>query len=238
MQVRAAQAAPSDYIEDEAGVIGPETRAAASAILRELEQKTLAQVVVLTVKTTGGIPIEQYALERAEAWRLGRRGKDDGMLLVVAVLDRKYRFETGYGLEQILPDSLLGTIGRKTLVPAFRQGDYSGGVLAAVKDIAGIVAQAHGVRLSGIPEPTRPKKSGGLSPLGQFLAFLAIFLLLLMVQRSRLRGGLADTLIIGSMLGGLGRGGPGGFGSFGGGFGSFGGGGGGSFGGGGASGGW
>ncbi|HPI93974.1 MAG TPA: TPM domain-containing protein [Deltaproteobacteria bacterium] len=229
---------PRTYVEDQAGVMEAGTKAKLSGILQELEQKTGAQFVILTVPTTEGVPIEQYSLERAEKWGLGRKGKDDGLLMVIAVQDRKYRFETGYGLEQILPDSLLGSIGRRSLVPRFKQGDYAGGIMAATTVIARTIADSKGVKLSGLPEVKSPGRSKGI-PFGPFIIFLLAFFILSSLSRSRHAGGLAQAILIGSLLGGRGGRGSGGFGSFGGGgFGSFGGGGGGGFGGGGASGGW
>ncbi|HPC46814.1 MAG TPA: TPM domain-containing protein, partial [Deltaproteobacteria bacterium] len=227
---------PSDYVVDTAGVIDKGARSRLNSLLMELEQKTGAQFVVLTVPSTGGVPIEEYAIARAQGWGLGRKGKDDGLLLVIAVNDRKYRFETGYGLESTLPDSFLGSVGRGAMVPAFRKGDYTGGIETAVVIVCRQIAKARRVELSGIPK-TEARKTRS-SPLGPFLAFLAIAFLLSLAAGRHRRGGLVEAVILGSLLSGRHHGGPGGFGSFGGGFGSFGGGGGGSFGGGGASGGW
>lgn len=229
---------PGAYVEDQAGILSAETRTTLAGMLQELEQKTGAQFIILTVPSTGGLPIEQFSLERAERWGLGQKGKDNGLLLVIAVQDRKYRFETGYGLEQILPDSFLGSVGRRYLVPRFRQGDYSRGVSDAAAVVARTIAEAQGVTLSGLPEVKEPRQSRGI-PFGPFLFFLIAFFILASLSRSRRSRGLAEGMLIGSMLGGRGYRGSGGFGSFGGGgFGSFGGGGGGGFGGGGASGGW
>jgi uncharacterized protein len=229
---------PASHVEDRAGIIEAGAKTTLAGLLQELEQKTGAQFVILTVPSTEGVPIEQYSLERAERWGLGRRGKDDGLLMVVAVQDRKYRFETGYGLEQVLPDSLLGSIGRGYLVPAFRRGDYSRGVVDTASVIARTIADARGVKLGGLPEVKPSRRRQGF-PFVAFAVFLLAFFALSSLSRSRRSGGLAQAILLGSMLGGRGHRSSGGFGSFGGGgFGSFGGGGGGGFGGGGASGGW
>lgn len=234
----AADQQPGSYVEDRAGVMGGEARSALAGLLQELEQKTGAQFVILTVPSTEGVPIEQFSLERAEQWGLGRKGKDNGLLLVIAVQDRKYRFETGYGLEQVLPDSLLGSIGRRYMVPRFRMGDYAGGITDAATLIARTIADAEGVKLEGLPETKRSGQSKD-APLGPLLVFLIAAFILVSLSRYRRTRGLAEGALIGSVLGGRGSRGSGGFGSFGGGgFGSFGGGGGGGFGGGGASGGW
>lgn len=94
----AGEPAPRDYVTDEAGIIGEDARRGISARLAELEGKTGAQMLVLTVLSAQGVPIEEFALRKAEAWKLGQKGKDNGLLLVVAVRDRKYRLEVGYGL--------------------------------------------------------------------------------------------------------------------------------------------
>lgn len=235
---------PQTHVADLANLIDPQTEAALDAILTELERKTTAQVVVLTVKTTGDTPIEQYALAVAERWQLGQKGKDNGLLVVVASADRKYRFETGYGLESIVPDSYCGSVGREYFVPAFRRGRYGEGIYQGTQVIAQQIAKAHNVQLSAGPalpagrQGSRP--AGALVPCctGTFPLLLFTYVLL-SVLRGRRRGlmfwGL--PILLGSM-GGRHRGSSFGGGFGGGGFGSFGGGGGGSFGGGGASGSW
>lgn len=231
---------PQTHVADRADLIDPQTEAALDAILAELERKTTAQVVVLTVKTTGGTPIEQYALAVAERWQLGQKGKDNGLLIVVASTDRKYRFETGYGLEGIVPDSYCGSVGRKYFVPAFRGGRYGEGIYRGTAVIANQIAKAHNVQLSAaraVPAGRRARgPAGTLVPCctGTFPLLLFVYVFLT-VLRGRRRGLMFWGLPI--LLGSMGgrRGGS----SFGGGgFGSFGGGGGGSFGGGGASGSW
>ncbi|MCE5275494.1 MAG: TPM domain-containing protein [Deltaproteobacteria bacterium] len=229
---------PASYVVDGAGIIDAAARQTLSGVLQELEQKTGAQMIVLTVGSTDGIPIEQFALDRAEKWKLGQKGKDNGLLLVIAAKDRKYRIEVGYGLEQTLPDSLAGSIARMYLVPAFKAGNYTRGIVDTTSVIALTIAKAQGVQLSGVPEVKAPQRRSRGFPAGALLALFFIATLFSSLSRSR-SGGLIQAILLGSLLGGSGRGSSGGFGSFGGGgFGSFGGGGGGGFGGGGSSGGW
>lgn len=230
-------AMPRDYVVDLAGVLPQEVQARLNAYLRELEQKTTAQVLVLTVQSLDGQAIEEFAFNTKEKWRLGQKGKDNGVLIVVAVKDRKYRLEIGYGLESILPDSRVGTIGREYLVPYFRKGDFGAGVYAAALVVANTIASQEGVEITGMPALQQPRSGGGRRPFGIVqTAFFAIFLvvaLILCITHPRQ----CLLLFMLSQMGG-GRGGwSGGGGGFGGG-GSFGGGGGGSGGGGGASGGW
>lgn len=224
---------PRDYVTDLAGVVPRDVQERLNGYSQELERKTGAQVLVLTVRTLDNQSIEEFALSVKEQWRLGQKGKDNGALLVVAVEDRQYRFEIGYGLEEILPDSAVGRIGRERLVPAFRQGDYGGGIAAATLALVGAVASHEGVRIEGLPAVQRPQVR--TKPLGMLqkifyglIALVAIILFITHPQQCLL-------LVLASSMGGRGgwSGGGGGFGG-----GSFGGGGGGSGGGGGASGRW
>lgn len=228
--------APRQYVTDLAGIIDDGVETKLDGYLKELEQKTTAQFLVLTVNSLDGEDIEGFSLQVAETWKLGQKGKDNGALLVVAFKDRKYRFDIGYGLEGILPDSLVGSIGRQYIVPYFRKGEYSNGVASAVLAVANIIARDSGVEITGMPRlgydygQGRRTAPGGTGPLGALVTILFFAgLAYLFVRHPRL----LLLMLLFSGMGGR-RGGWGG----GGGFGGFGGGGGGGFGGGGASGGW
>lgn len=231
-----ARGMPASYVVDEAGIIEDTVEHRLAGHLQELEQKTGAQMIVLTIPSTDGIPIEEYALDKAETWSLGQKGKDNGLLMVVAFNDRRYRVEVGYGLESIIPDSLAGTIARRHLVPGFKAGDYTGGIYSTAVVIMDTIAKASGVGLSGMPDVQSARTPAKKSPLGGLLSFLFFIFVISSLMSGRSRG-LFGALLLGSLLGGARR--SGGFGSFGGGgFGGFGGGMGGGFGGGGVSGGW
>ena len=96
--------------------------------LAQFEASKGSQVALLIVPTTQPETIEQYAIRVVDAWKLGRKGIDDGVLLLVAKNDRALRIEVGYGLEGILPDALAKRIIEETIVPAFRQGNFFGGL--------------------------------------------------------------------------------------------------------------
>jgi uncharacterized protein len=237
-------AVPSSYVVDLAGIIDVPTAQRLNEYLKELEQKTTAQFIVLTVGSLGGVPIEEFSLGVAEKWKLGQKGKDNGLLLVIAMAEGRYRFEVGYGLEAILPDAKVGSIGREKIVPNFRQGNYSYGVFTAVTAAADEIAEAYGAALSGsikTHERRVPPRNGGLKDVIEDMAalfvlfFLGVFIYLGLKKppgTTAGRGGGWSTW--GGYSGGFGGGG-----AFGGGSGgAFGGGGGGAFGGGGASGGW
>ena len=113
--------------------------AALEARLREFEERKGSQIAILLVPTTEPETIEQYAIRVAEAWQLGRRGVDDGVLLLVAKEDRAVRIEVGYGLEGALPDVLANRITDQVIVPRFQQGDYFGGLSQAVERIVAVL---------------------------------------------------------------------------------------------------
>ncbi|MBI1824750.1 MAG: TPM domain-containing protein [Planctomycetes bacterium] len=242
---------PGTFVVDRANVIDAGTRAKLESWLRELEQKTGAQVKVLTVQSTEDEPIFNFSMRHAELWKLGKKGKDNGALLVVAIQDRKYRLQVGYGLEPTLTDSWTGSLQREMLVPAFRQGDYTGGLYKTVVTIANKVAEDANVTLTGMPKMHLQQQgpAGGIG--AGFLVLLIVLMVLLSISRRRGYyggwggGGFWSGMFWGSVLrdmsrgsrGGWGSGSSSGWGGSGGGFGgSFGGGGG--FGGGGSGGGW
>ncbi|MGA7577623.1 MAG: TPM domain-containing protein, partial [Desulfobaccales bacterium] len=140
---------PDQYVVDMAGVLDASSRARLNTMLRGLEARTTAQVVVLTLNSLEGEPIEEFSHQTAVKWGIGQKGKDNGVLLTVAVKDHKYRIEVGYGLEGDLPDSLVGSIGREYLVPNFRRGNYAGGIMAAVTEIANTISGPKGAGQTG-----------------------------------------------------------------------------------------
>ncbi|HZR80738.1 MAG TPA: TPM domain-containing protein [Candidatus Binatia bacterium] len=234
---------PLGYVSDFAQVIDPPARARLDALIRELKQKTGSEIAVVTVKTTAPDDAFDYAMAIAESWKPGDPGKDNGVVFLVAVDDRKMHILTGYGVEGALPDGKVGEIRDRVVVPAFRSGDFSGGIERATAALADAIAREYGVTLSGAP-PARaaaPRRGGGWS-----IGFFLLILFVILVLRALGSGGGASgfgrgrrrwPLIIGPVPGsGWGGGGFGGFsGGGGGGFGGFGGG---RFGGGGAGGSW
>ncbi len=240
---------PSQYVVDLAGVIDANSQARLNTMLRDLEARTTTQVVVLTLNSLEGEPIEDFSHQTAVKWGIGQKGKDNGVLLTVAVQDHKYRIEVGYGLEGDLPDSLVGSIGRQYLVPSFRQGDFAGGITAAVTEITNTISGGKGVgktggAAGGYHWETMPRKGMGHFNLALILFIFFIIALLSFILFSEPRGARANRKsgsggfwffwLILQFFSGFGGGGGWSGGDGGGGFS----GGGGDFGGGGASGGW
>jgi uncharacterized protein len=137
-------------VVDDANILSAEARARIAAMSKAHEDTTTNQVVVLTVPTIGSTSIEEYAVKVFETWKLGQKGKDNGVLVVVAPQDRKMRIEVGYGLEGTLPDGAAGGIIRTWMTPAFKAGNFDKGVEDGV---AAIISHLEG---HGEPADRRP----------------------------------------------------------------------------------
>ena len=216
-------------VNDFANVVDPTSEGAMDELIRSLEQATGDVVVVATIET-----FEPYADLREYAVKLfenggrgiGQRGKDNGLLLVIAVNDRECRVEVGYDLEEFITDGFAGETCRQFMAPEFRRGNYGAGLLAGVSRIIGRIAERRGVTLQGI-RPPPPSEAPDAGSGGTVL--LAIFVMFMVINAlaGRLRGGRRRRRWGGGPLSGWHSGvGPfgGGFGGFGGGGGGFGGG--------------
>ena len=146
-------------VTDNAQIISPEARKSITERLKAHEERTTNQIAVLTVQTLGGQSIEEYAVAVFKEWKLGQKGKDNGILLIVAPKDRRMRIEVGYGLEGTMPDSAAGSIIRNVLTPSFKAGDYAGGIDAGVQAIISVLEGGE------VPEGESGtgKKSSGLN---------------------------------------------------------------------------
>lgn len=250
-------ARPEGPIADYANVISPQDEAALDARLRAYNQSTGRAIIVATVPSLDGEEIEPYAQRLAESWGIGGAESENGVLLLVAPGERKLRIHTARGVQERMTDIMSGRIIRDTIVPRFRDGDMSGGILAGVDAIIAQLdmdpAQARAIEEAQAAAEAARAKDGGF-PIGAlfWLVFVFLFFILPMLSRGGRRrrrsrspwGNAARDIILweaGSAIargilnnggggGGWGGGGGGGFGGFGGG--------GGGFNGGGASGGW
>jgi uncharacterized protein len=234
---------PTSYVQDFAGVIDAGSKQQMEQLSSELYRQADAKIIIVTIHSLDGVSIEQFATDLEEKWKVGSKGTDRGLLMILAVNDRKRRIEVGYGLEGILPDAKVGDIGR-SMVPYLQQDQYGAGLLEAEQQIAGVIAADAHVTLTGIdqPVPQPAPRRGGTNWIG--IIFFFIVLLFIFGGGRRGGGGFLPWFILGNMMGGRrdggwggggggfgGGGGAGGGGDFGGGFG-------GGSGGGGASGGW
>jgi len=254
LAVTTAQAQPTppeltQPINDFAHVIDGASAREMESLIRSLQQTTGDVVVVATIDTFAPYgTIEEYAVKMFEnhGRGIGERGRDNGLLILVAVKDRRVRFEVGYELEQFITDGFSGQTSREDMAPAFRRGAYGEGLLAGTQRVIGRIAQGRNVTLQGV----RPQQRRGAPQAGSggnwIVALIVLFMIINVIAgrmrgRRRFRGGWGGGggwssgigPFGGGFGGGLGRGG-----GFGGGFGGFGGFGGGRSGGGGGGGSW
>jgi uncharacterized protein len=237
---RADQGLPqlTEPVNDFAGVIDEPHKAEMDRMIRALQARTTDVVVVAAIKTFAPYPdIREYAVEMFEngGRGIGEKGKDNGLLVLLAVDDRRVWIEVGYDLEGIITDGFAGETSRQVMAPRFRQGEYGAGLEEGVRRLIGRIAQARNVTLDGVPEPAASAGRGiSLSPATIFtLIVLAIVMLRVLgaINRfNRPRGwGRRRTWSgwhsgVGPFGGGFGGGWGSGGGGFGGGFGGFGGG--------------
>lgn len=136
-------------MNDFAGCIPVEYERKITSVILEVKEKTGAEIVVVTIPTTGEEDIAMYSVNLYTKWGIGRKDKDDGVLITVALDDRKTRITTGYGLEGILPDAKAGDIWRNVMRPLFKEGNYGGGILNGVIVVAEIILEEHRQFFSG-----------------------------------------------------------------------------------------
>lgn len=214
-------------VTDTAGVLSRQVVEGLGQALHNVKKQTGNEISVLIVKSLDDESISSYSLKVADKWKLGSKEKDNGVLFLVAIDNRKMRIEVGQGLEGDLPDVVAGRIIR-SVRPYFKKGDYKSGIIYGVSQIV----QKTGGKLTGAPRSNRQRRSSGS---GSIITIIIFIIFALLGGRGRRGGGgMMTGMMIGSMMGGRRSsfGGSSGF-SGGGGFG-----GGGGFSGGGASGGW
>ncbi|MCI0405878.1 MAG: TPM domain-containing protein, partial [candidate division Zixibacteria bacterium] len=131
--------APAGAVNDFAGFLNSSERAKLEQNLRSFFDRTGCAIVVATFESLEGVPIEDFAVGLFEKWKIGQKGLDNGLLILIAKEERKIRFEVGYGLEPVLPDGRAGEIIRIQMTPRFREGDYAGGISAGVAEAGRIL---------------------------------------------------------------------------------------------------
>src|SRR5271156_1592816 len=157
-------------VVDEAGILSPQTKDQISALSADHELSTGQQIVVVTVKSLQGYPIEQFGYQLGRNWGIGQKGRDNGAILLVAPTERKVRIEVGYGLEGTLTDAQSRIIIERSILPAFRRGDFNGGVLNG--------AQAMLQVLGGNPVSAEPMPHLGENHTPEFGSVLPLWCLL------------------------------------------------------------
>ena len=155
-------------VVDRADVLSAQTEAAITTLLKAHEDSTSNQIAVLTIRSLDGAVLEEYSLAVATTWGLGTAANDNGVLLLIAVDDRKMRIEVGDGLEGDLPDAVAGRIIRNEIAPRFREGDFDAGVLAGVQAIIGAIEGSY------VASPAGDDFSGEMPPFWFGLLFLIV----------------------------------------------------------------
>jgi uncharacterized protein len=216
---------PRGLVNDFAGVIPPAYEKKIRSVTAELLEKTAVPVVVVTMPDIGGAEYNAYANRLYRAWGIGKKGEDRGVLVFITVKERKMRIETGYGVEGVLPDGLVGEIRDRYMVPFLKQDKYGEGILKGTLALSRVLAEDSGVQLTGEMPLEKPgERRSGIA----WLPVVLILFFFMVFSRGRRGGWLFFPLFSGGRWGsgtrygseGLG----GSFGGFGGGFGGFGGG--------------
>ena len=186
---------PSGLVNDFAGVLSPSYRDKLSRLVGELLQKTGTAVAVVTMADLGGAEYNDYANRLYSEWGIGKKGEDKGVLIFVAVKERKMRIETGYGVEGIIPDGLAGEIRDRYMIPYLRKNNFDEGLLNGTLAVAQIIAKDAGVTLTGESAPRAPQGKNRIPFSLPIMIF--IFLFFFVLSRRRRGSGLSPGDVCG-----------------------------------------
>ncbi len=176
------------YVNDYARMISPPAKSKIEETLRAFEQSDSTQIVILTIPSLEGENIEEFGIKVGETWKIGQKGKDNGILFIVSKQERKTRIEVGYGLEGKLTDLTAGRIVDRIINPRFKQGDFDGGFIAGVSSLI----DATRGEFRAERRPARPGQRS-ISPFLSIFLFFAIFTLI-MGSVSRVLGGVIGAI--------------------------------------------
>lgn len=185
-------------VTDSADVLSAAQEAALEEKLAAFEARKGAQIAVLAVASTAPEEIEQYSIRVVDAWKLGRKGVDDGALLIVAVDDKRLRIEVGRGLEGVLTDLTSNRIIQETITPLFRGGDYAGGINAGVDRMISVVDG------EPLPEPEQQWQGGKEGGLENILGLIFVLAIVLSAILRKILGRILGAVTTGGVLGALG----------------------------------
>lgn len=213
-----AKPATNIYVQDFAGILTPETEARLLEIGYELDQKTTAQLAVVTVNSLENMTVEDFAIGLFREWGIGTKEKNNGVLLLIAPTEGQSRIEVGYGLEGALPDGKTGRIQGEYMLPKFQAGDFDGGTTDGYLTLAGVIAEEYQVQLGGgISAPPLEEEVPANTLPPWLIIVIAVGVLFLVYLDFHFLGGMITWAILSSLRRGGGGGGRGGGGGFGGG---------------------
>jgi uncharacterized protein len=181
------------WVHDEANVLARSTVSQLEQILKAERDSTSNQIAVLIIPSLDGEDIDGFGIRVAEAWKIGDKEKDNGVIFIISIEDRKMRIETGYGLEGVLTDAVSSRINRNEVAPNFRQGNYDNGVVAGT---LAIIQAIKGTYKGDGPQ----RRRGGKSP----WTIVIIIILIIIMSRRKGGGGVGGYWAAGSLLGGAG----------------------------------
>jgi len=183
------------YVNDYAGIISKGSESRITEYLTALENTTGIQMVVLTVPSLQGEDIASFSIKTAEKWEIGQKNKDNGALLVVAYAERAVRIEVGYGLEESLTDAKCGLIIRNVIIPEFREGRYSEGILKGIQNMGGIASNDVELVSPDVLNGT----DGAEDPLAGII-FMIVWLFFVMIIITS-KGGIFKWIFLSKLLG-------------------------------------
>jgi len=189
---------PSGFVNDFAKVLKEQDALAIENLAASVKEKTGAELALVTVMSFSPYAsIEEFSAALMKDWGIGERGKDNGVLFVLAMAERECKIEVGYGLEGAIPDSAAGRILDTAVIPSFRDGDFSGGLLKGYRTIAAYVAKEKGIDIENFDLPQIKETAGLQHSYGKFVffiffvfAFIAIIVSQVIARRNRMRYGL------------------------------------------------
>jgi len=213
--------APRGAVNDFAGVLSAGAQARMEGLAAEILQKTDTSVVVGVFKSLDEQDPDQFTNELFEAWGIGKKGEDKGVLIMLAIEERRVRIETGFGVEGVLPDGLVGSILDRYVVPLLKQDRFEDGLFNAMAAVGQVIAKDAGIELTGRMQAT-PQQRGAAGRRASPLSLLPLIIIFLILVSTRSGRRMLPFILLMALSGG--RGGGGGGGGFSGGFGGFGGG--------------
>ncbi len=209
----------TDPVMDQAGLLQTDAKQFLNAELRRLQDSGGSQIAVLIIPTLDGEDITSFSIKVSDQWKLGTAAKDNGVLLLMAVQERKLRIEVGQGNEGVLTDLQASRIIRQGISPLFKSGDYDSGIISGIASIIALTDPSFELS-GGVVKPARVERHPKEHNAFPFIVFFIIIIIVMMSGRRGGRGGGLGGGLIGAFGagGGFGRGGGGGFGGGGGGF--------------------
>ena len=197
---------PTDYVSDDGHVLSTETTEHLNRLCGAVERQAHAQIAVVTVQNTNDEPIADYAVQLEDAWKVGAKGTDRGVILLVSINDRKWFISTGYGLEGVITDEKSGIIGRQ-MQRYLRVSQNDQGLTLGTQELASLIAQDAGVQLRVARQQVVPAQANARLSKGELAILAGVFLLLFVVAA---RTGMLPFLLGMFLGGGFGGGGGGG----------------------------